>query len=302
MKKALIIILSLIITASVCGCDNDNQQEAEITTTAATEIAEPTPYPFFINDVEIPACPEKVVCLSPALTEIICEMGYRSTIIGRSSYCDYPEAISAVQDVGSSANPDIDAIIQLKPDLIITSTPIASKDIFEMEQQGIKTLIIPSPTSLEGFSLLYTSIGLVYEGMFTGKETGEQFYSETSKLLGNTDNIKIGNFVYITENFAVAGGNTFESAVLSCFGTNLAKESDGYSFDTNTLLDNQPDILIVNSKHTKEMLGEHEVFASLDAFKNDKIIYINNLYFERPTSRIKEVVKMLIDSYNKLNA
>lgn len=301
MKKALIIMLSLVIATCVCGCDND-QQEEEITTTASTEPAEPEPYPFFINDVEITSCPEKVVCLSPALTEIICEMGYRSSIIGRSSYCDYPEAISAVQDVGSSANPDIDAIVQLKPDLVITSTPIASKDIFSMEQKGIKTLIIPSPTTLEGFSLMYSSIGLVYEGMFTGKETGEQFYSETSKLLGNTENIKIGNFVYITENLAVAGGNTFESAVLSCFGTNLAKEGDGYSFDTNALLENQPDILIVNSKHTKEMLGEHEIYSELDAFKNDKIIYLNNLYFERPSSRISEVVKILIDSYNKLNA
>lgn len=304
MKKSLVCTLALMAAVSVllCGCQNDDNRQEDNTTTAAisTDVSEPEPYPFFLNDVEITAAPEKVVCLSPAITEIICEMGYRANLIGRSSYCDYPSAITAVKDVGSTANPDIKAIIELKPNLVISSTSIASKDIFEMEQQGIKTVIIPSPTTLEGFSSIYTSIGLIFEGTFTGTETGEQFFSETSKLLGNKDNFSIGKFIYITENYAVAGGNTFESSVLSCFGTNLAKDSEDYSFDMEKLLENQPDILLVNSKYTKEMLEENEIFSQLDALKNDKIIYIDNIYFERPTARIKEPIEKMIDSYKKM--
>lgn len=303
MKKILAFALSVIITSSflLCGCDNNNQQqENDRTTAVTTQISEPLPYPFMLNDVEITAKPEKVVCLSPAIAEIICEMGYRDTVIGRSSYCDYPDGISSAKDVGSTANPDIKAITELKPDLVISSTSIASKDIFEMEQQGIKTVIIPSPTTLEGFSSIYTSIGLIYEGMFTGTETGEQFFSEISKILGNTDNFNIGKYVYITENYSVAGGNTFESAVLSCFGTNLAKEAEGYSFDSETLLENQPEVLLVNSKYSKEMLEENEIFSELEAFQNNRIIYIDNIYFERPTARIIEAINKMKDSYKKM--
>ncbi len=302
MKKILSLTLSLAVAVSslLCGCNNDEKQEADNTTYESTDISEPSPYPFFLNDVEIKAAPEKVVCLSPAITEIICEMGYRASIIGRSSYCDYPPAISSVKDVGSTANPDIKAIIELKPDLVISSTSIASKDIFEMEQNGIKTVIIPSPTTLEGFLSIYNSIGLIFEGMFTGTETGEQFFSETSKLLGNKDNFSVGKFVYVTENYTVAGGNTFESSVLSCFGTNMAKEAENYSFDTKALLDNQPDILLVNSKYTKGMLEENEVFSQLDALQNNKIIFIDNVYFERPSARIKEMVENMIDSHKQM--
>ena len=302
MKKILSLTLSLAVAVSLllCGCDNNDKQEADNTTYESTDISEPSPYPFFLNDVEINAAPEKVVCLSPAITEIICEMGYRASIIGRSSYCDYPPAISSVKDVGSTANPDIKAVIELKPDLVISSTSIASKDIFEMEQNGIKTVIIPSPTTLEGFLSIYTSIGLIFEGMFTGTETGEQFFSETSKLLGNKDNFSLGKFVYITENYSVAGGNTFESSVLSCFGTNMAKDAENYGFDTKALLDNQPDILLVNSKYTKGMLEENEVFSQLDALQNDKIIFIDNVYFERPSARIKEMVENMIDSHKQM--
>ena len=169
-----------------------------------------------------------------------------------------------------------------------------------MEQQGIKTVIIPSPTALDGFSSIYTSIGLIYDGMFTGVETGEQYYSEINKVLGNTDNFSFGKFVYITENYSVAGGNTIESAILSCFGTNLAKEAEGYGFDVEALLEDQPDILLVNSKYSKEMLEEHEVFSELNAFRENRIIYIDNFFFERPTARITEAITQLKDLYRIL--
>lgn len=303
MKKfsAFMLALITVLSSLLCGGCNNNEQQQEITTDAVTtEISEPLPYPFFLNDVEITAKPERVVCLSPTIAEIICEMGYSYTMVGRSSYCDYPDELSPVKDVGSTANPNIKAITELNPDLVISSTAIASKDIFEMKQKGITTLIIPSPTTLEGFSSIYTALGLIYEGMFTGTEKGEHYFSDISKALGNTDNFNIGNFVYITENYSVAGGNTFESSVLSCFGTNLAKESEGYGFDIQTLLENQPDILLVNSKYTKEMLEENEVFSELEAFQNDRIIYIDNIYFERPTARILEAVNKMKESYKKM--
>lgn len=305
MKKRFIYIIACLLTVSFVleGCDNDKQKENQITTTAAavtTEAEEPLPYPFLLNDVEIKSKPERIVCLSPTIAEIIFEMGYVDTIIGRSSYCDYPTTIASAKDVGSTANPDINAIIELKPDMVISSTPIASKDIFEMEQQGITTLVIPSPTALDGFSSIYTSLGLVFEGMFTGKEKGEQVYSEISKVLGNKDSFSVGKFVYITENLTAAGGNTFESAVLSCFGTNMAKESEGYSFDITSLLENQPDILLVNKKYTKDVLLQNETLSQLDAVKNDKIIFIDNFFFERPTRRIIDMIDNLIDEYRQM--
>lgn len=301
MKKHIALILALAFAAALLGgCDNGDDKQPEITTFPSATEAEPTPYPFMLNDVEIAAKPEKVVCLSPALAEIIYELGYSETIIGRSSYCDFPPAISTIKDVGSTANPDMEAISELKPDLVISSTPIASKDIFTLEQEGIKTLIIPAPTSLEGFSSIYTSLGLVFEGMFVGAEKGEETFSGISKLLGNTENVNIGKFVYITEGFAAAGGNTFESSVLSCFGTNIAKDAEDYGYDTALLAENQPDVILVNNQYTAEDITSNEVLGQLDAVKENKIIFIDNLFFERPTSRITNLINNMLIDYRNL--
>lgn len=302
MKKSTALILTLCLCTAVLlgGCNKNNDPLPDETTLPAVTEAEPAPYPLILNNVEIPAKPEKIVCLSPALAEIIYELGYSETIIGRSSYCDFPSAITSAEDVGSTANPDLNAIFRLKPDLVLSSTPIASKDIFTLDQEGIKTLIIPAPTTLEGFSSIYTSLGLVFEGIFTGTEKGEETYSSISKLLGNTENLNIGSFVYITEDFSAAGGNTFESAILSCFGTNIAKDSEGYSYDTSLLSENQPDVVIVNNKYTKEAVSENEILGQLEAVKENRIIFVDNLFFERPTGRIKELVNSLIADYSKL--
>lgn len=302
MKKHTAVVIALVFTAAALfgGCANNDDEQPSITTAPYVTENEPTPYPFMLNDVEIEAKPEKIVCLSPALAEIIYELGYSGTIIGRSSYCDFPPAISSVKDVGSTANPDMEAISELKPDLVISSTPIASKDIFALEQEGIKTLIIPAPTSLEGFSSIYTSLGLVFEGIFVGTEKGEETYSGISKLLGNTENTNIGNFVYITEGLAAAGGNTFESAILSCYGTNIAKNAEGYGYDTSLLSENQPDVVLVNNQYTRDDIVNDEILGQLDAVKENRIIFIDNLFFERPTARIMNLINNMLSDFRNL--
>ena len=298
MKKlsALLLAIALIL----CGCGDTDNDDVPEETSETTTSAEPVPYPFFVNDTEIAAQPERVVCLSPALTEIIYEMGFGDKIIGRSSYCDYPSNVKNTADLGSSANPDIDAIIDLLPDLVITSTPIASKDTFTMEQAGIKTVLIPAPTTLEGFSSIYASLGLIFEGMFTGTEKGEDTYSAVSKALGNTEAVNIGSFVYVTENLTVAGGDTFESAVLSCFGSNIAKNGIGYGFDKSELIENQPDIILLSDKYSVNDLLNDEYYSQLNAVLENRVIFINNVYFERPSARITILIDGLLIDFRNL--
>ena len=297
MKK--LSALLLVIAVMLCGCRNTDTDIPEETTENTTS-EEPMPYPFTVNGTEISAQPERIVCLSPALTEIIYEMGYGDRIVGRSSYCDYPLDVLKSVDLGSTANPDIDAITDLMPDLVITSTPIASKDMFTMEQAGIKTVLIPAPTTLEGFSSIYSSLGLVFEGMFTGTEKGEDTYSSVSKALGNTDAVNIGNFVYVTENLTAAGGDTFENAVLSCFGNNIAKDGTGYGFDPAELVEDQPDIILLNDKYTIDDLIEDEYYSQLDAVIENRVIFINNVYFERPSARITILIDGLLIDFSEL--
>ena len=159
MKRKLIIPAAalLALTITFCGCENimlipGKSSGAIVEESSSSQSSEPlSAFPVTLNDTEITKAPEKIVSLTPAYTEILFEMGYGEKITAVSDYCDYPESVKELPKAASSANPDITAIKKLKPDLVITATPIVTKDKISLEAQGIKVLVIPSPRSIEEF-------------------------------------------------------------------------------------------------------------------------------------------------------
>jgi len=306
MKLKRISALALIfVIAFIGGCDDD-QNIIDQTPEIIEEVDEPMPYPLFIGDVEIVSSPESVVCLSPSLSEIIFELDYGSRIIGRSTYCDYPPNILSLPDVGSSANPDIEKIIELSPSLLLVSTPLSGRDMFRMEQAGIATLTIPAASNLSGLRDIYRALGLVFEGMFTGAESGDQAFAVISKACDNIGVVNIGKFLYITDGLKAATGDTLESSIFSCFGENLAAGGTDYEFDMSLLSAlsedsaGQPDIILLSDKYTIDDLLASEYFRELDAVTQDRIIFIDNSCFERPSARLERLIEKMITDFRRL--
>ncbi len=61
----------------------------------------------------------RIVSLSPHITEILFAAGAGDRIVGTVDYSDYPPAAKRVTRIGGYENPDVEAIVALKPDLVI---------------------------------------------------------------------------------------------------------------------------------------------------------------------------------------
>lgn len=57
--------------------------------------------------------------MAPSITEILFELGLGSRVVGISRFCNYPAATAAIPRVGGVIDPNIEAILILKPDLFI---------------------------------------------------------------------------------------------------------------------------------------------------------------------------------------
>ena len=299
MKKILILLLSSCIV--LCGCEIRMEKTEPIETTVPvmvttdlTEdvIPEPMPFPVTVNDVVIEASPEKVVSLSPSLTEIIFEMGYGDKMVGRGSYCDYPENISLLADVGRPSKPDIDLIISLSPDVLFTATAIPTKDLYKLEENGIKTVYIPYPENMEQFENIYSAVGIIFEGKFDGEACGKKAFDAIAASVSGSG-IDLGQFIYITEGLAVATGDTFESSVLSNFGKNIGETSIDYGYPKEYLVEFQPDVILLNDNYTIDDLLADEIYSQLTAVADGKVYTISNVYFERPSARLVEIISFL---------
>ena len=66
--------------------------------------------------------PQRIVSLVPSWTETVFEFGAGDRLVGATRYCVEPAAeLAEVPKVGGTKNPDLDAIAELAPDLVIVN-------------------------------------------------------------------------------------------------------------------------------------------------------------------------------------
>ena len=65
------------------------------------------------------APPARIVSLAPSLTEIIYSLGLGRNVVGVTIFCDHPPEARRKPKVGGMANPSIEAVLALRPDVVV---------------------------------------------------------------------------------------------------------------------------------------------------------------------------------------
>ena len=65
------------------------------------------------------AIAQRVVTLTPSLTEIVFSLGAGDRVVGVSDYCDYPAAAKTRARVGTFLQPSVEKILALEPSLVL---------------------------------------------------------------------------------------------------------------------------------------------------------------------------------------
>jgi len=100
--------------------------------------------------------PGRIVSLSPAMTETLYSLGLGGMIVGVTNVCDRPDEARNKPKVGGMANPSLEAIVALKPDLVVMTMEGNSKGLVErLGGLGIKTYVFTAARLAE----LLTSLG-----------------------------------------------------------------------------------------------------------------------------------------------
>lgn len=72
----------------------------------------------------IPANVRRIVTLAPNLTETIYALGAADRLVGDTNYCDTPPDAKSKPHIGNPQNPNLEAIVALRPDLVLATTAI----------------------------------------------------------------------------------------------------------------------------------------------------------------------------------
>ena len=84
----------------------------------------------------------RIISLAPNLTEVLYDLGLGEDVIAVSSYCDYPPAVKAKPKIGGMSNPSLEAIVAMKPDVVVLTDDGNPREIEErLRGLGIRTYV-----------------------------------------------------------------------------------------------------------------------------------------------------------------
>jgi iron complex transport system substrate-binding protein len=91
------------------------------------------------NHRALQSTPQRIVSLAPHATELLFSAGLGARVVGVSESCDFPAAAKALPKVSSYRGTNVEAVLALKPDLVI-AWPSGNKadDIAAIERLGIR--------------------------------------------------------------------------------------------------------------------------------------------------------------------
>jgi iron complex transport system substrate-binding protein len=106
-----------------------------------------------------PAAPERIVSLAPSITEILFALGLGDRVVGVTRYCDYPPEALSREQVGGYYDPNYEAIVGLRPDLVVL-LPEHAEAREHLARLGVRTLAVDH-RSVQGILASITAIGEV---------------------------------------------------------------------------------------------------------------------------------------------
>jgi iron complex transport system substrate-binding protein len=231
--------------------------------------------------------PQRIVSLAPNITEILYELGLSDRIIAVSNDCDWPLEALDKKKMGSFWQPNLEAVIACKPDLVITLWFEQQNNVAEsLKRLGYRVLTL----RLEKIEELGPAIKKI--GEFTGYDNeAEQLISningqlEQAKQKFSTSNKPRVLWVVQPEPLRVASGDTFITELLELAGAQNAITSTSIQYpglSTEELLTCRADVIIqaAMNKETLERQKQEAIkfwskYTNLPAVRNNRIYVID---------------------------
>jgi len=244
--------------------------------------------------------PKRIVSLAPAMTEIIFSLGLGERVVGVTTVCDRPVEARSKTKIGGMSNPSLEAIVSLKPDMVVMTSDGNPKAIAEwLARLGIKTYIFRAkrlaklPAGIREMGQVLGALPAAnhlagkIEKSIRGVRTAQQGKSSRAGRAGNRKAL----FVIWPSPLIVAGPGTILDDAMKIRGlSNIA--SDGKvaypRFSVEAVIERQPDLILIGSGHddmkklSKSFLKS---LSMLEAVRKGRICFMDDALY-RPGPRI----------------
>ena len=238
--------------------------------------------------------PKRIVSLAPSMTEILYALGLGDNIVAVTTFCDYPEEAKKKPKIGGMSNPSLEAVVALKPDIVVMTTDGNPKEFEErLRSLKVRTYVSRARRLMElpqDIRELGSALGVSdrADALTDTIAAGIKRWSagsQSSVASGSASRKKV-LFIVWPEPLIVAGpGTVIDDAVTLLRYENIAGSAKiAYpKYSIEEVIRQAPEVLFIGKASGMDMQtvsqGILKRLASVPAVKNGKVCFMSdNLY------------------------
>lgn len=258
------------------------------------------------REVKLDGEAQRIVVLTPSDCEILYALGVGDRVVGRGTYCNYPEAVKEVAEVASGRDANLEQIVALKPDLVLMSTMGHSKELVEaIEKAGVPVMV----TDAQDIAGIYVAIQLIAK--VVGQEEAaaalvKDMQDRFAALREKAAKVATGQSIYFETaplqwGPYTAGKGTFMQEIADILGLkNIFEDMEGWKpVSEEQIITRNPDVIVTTTmyfgegpKPLEELLSR-KGWEEINAIQEGRCINADEDEITRPGPRLIDAAEAL---------
>jgi iron complex transport system substrate-binding protein len=252
--------------------------------------------------VLVPATPSRVISLAPSITEMLFAIGLDREIVAVTPFCDFPAAAAGRPQIGY-ANPSLEQIVALNPDLVIAPADFLHPTLLgKLEQLRIPTLVL-SARSLKDIEQHLRLFGLVFNRPSQAEGVVNAMRQRMEAANARVRKLRPVRVLYVLNSrplITVGPGSYIHELLERARAVNIAA-SAGTAYPRigmDTVVAGDPEILLFPAGKTETVpVADREAWkrwTDMTAVRTGRLHTVSSDVINRPGPRIVEALEELI--------
>ncbi|MDW0111060.1 ABC transporter substrate-binding protein [Sporosarcina aquimarina] len=193
--------------------------------------------------------PKRIVSLCPGITDTLFALELQEEIVGRTRFCIHPDPeVKAVKAVAGTKDIKLEAILALRPDLIIAEKEENTKEIVETLEQHVPVYVAEVQSVEEAYTMIQ-NLGDITDRV----QQSEKLISSIQDGFNSLQGIASGSAMYVIwkKPYMAAGDTTYIHSLLEKLGfQNTVSEFPGRypQLTTHDIQQANPNLVLLASE------------------------------------------------------
>ena len=249
---------------------------------------------------------ERIISLSPHLTENLFSIGAGPAIVGVVQHSDFPAAAKDIEIIGSHTGLDFERILELKPDIVFGwLSGNSPAEIEKLEALGL-TVYLTEPRSHEDVASELLRLGAL-TGHPQGADEAAERYLEEIEAIKNRyrqrEPVRVFYQVWHQPLVTLNGQHLVSGIIRDCGGVNVFDSLEGLApkVSIESVIAADPDVIIASGATAErpEWLDKWRRYEFLNAVRGSHVYHVNPDWLHRHTLRLAMGMEQLCELINR---